>query len=171
MDDAPSGPGVEDGPTVVQVPLTQHLVVAAVFVAVGVGLGLAAPYVIAWGLTQPWLPLRGALSILDQLAARFGSWLLVVVGGSAGVVLGLLAAADETKVEIGARDITLVKGDTRQRFARSQVGTAVLVGNHLTLRDHADADLVRRKLDLPMAALGEALRRHDWPTESVERRP
>jgi hypothetical protein len=167
MDDMPITPGSVGEPTVVRTPLTQHLVVGAVFVALGIGLGIAAPYVVAWGLAQPWLPFKGPLILLDQLADQFGSWLLLVVGGVAGLVIGFLAAADETHVEISARDITFVKGDKKQRFARSQIGTAVVDGHHLVLRDKADADLIRQKLDLPMVKVDEALGRHDWPTERI----
>ncbi len=152
-------------PTVVQPSLTQHLLVGAVFVAIGVGVGIAAPQVIDWARAQPWLPFNGPLSILDHLAGRFGSWLLIVVGALAGLLVGFLAAADTTRVEITARDITFVKGDKQQRFARSQIGATLLDGTHLVLRDPADVDLIRQKLDVSTATVTEALRRHDWPIE------
>jgi hypothetical protein len=169
MNDPRIKPGSATKTTVVRTPLTQHLVVGAVFVAIGVGVGLAAPYVVPWGLAQPWLPFKGLLIPLDQLTDRFGAWLLVVAGGVAGLVLGFIAAADETSVQISARDITFVKGDKKQRFARSQIGTAVVDGHHLVLRDKADADLIRQKLDLSMSTVAEALSRHHWPTERIGR--
>jgi hypothetical protein len=64
--------------------------------------------------------------------------------------------ADTTKMEITARDITFVKGDKKQRFARSQIGMVVIDGSHLVLRDRADVDLIRQKVDGPVPALTEA---------------
>ena len=46
----------------------------------------------------------------------------------------VLAIADTTKTEVTARDITFVKGDKKQRFARSQIGMVVIDGSHLVLR-------------------------------------
>jgi hypothetical protein len=46
-----------------------------------------------------------------------------------------------------------VKGDKKQRFARSQIGTIVLDGRHLVLRDQADIDLIRQKIDGSMQDL------------------
>ena len=135
------------------------------------GLGWVAPWVLGWGLAQPWLPFRGPLLILDQLEADFGGWLLIVVGAVAGLIVGFLAVADTTKTEITARDITFVKGDRKQRFARSQIGVVVLDGSHVVLQDRADADLIRLKVDGSIPELTEALRSHDWPVESVELTP
>ena len=126
---------------------------------------------IGWGLSLPWLPFKGPLAILDQLEGNFGGWLLIVLGAVAGLVLGFLAVADTTKIEITARDITFVKGDKKQRFARSQIGTVVIDGSHLVLRDRADADLIRQKIDGSMAEVTEALRSHDWPSERLELTP
>jgi len=156
---------------VVEPPVVQHLVVAAAMVGIGAALGWVAPWVIGWGLSLPWLPFKGPLAILDQLEGNFGGWLLIVVGAVAGLVLGFLAMADTTKIEITARDITFVKGDKKQRFARSQIGTVMIDGSHLVLRDRADADLVRQKVDGSMHELTEALRSHDWPSERPELTP
>ncbi len=160
-------PAAAQSRTVVEPPMTQHLVVAAAFVGLGAALGWVAPWVVGWGLAQPWLPFKGPLAILDQLEGNFGGWLLIVIGAVAGLVVGVLAMADTTKIEITARDITLVKGDKKQRFARSQIGTVVIDGSHLVLRDRVDVDLIRQKVDGSVPALTEALRHHDWPVERL----
>ncbi len=143
--------------TVVEPPVKQHLVVAAAFVGLGATLGWVAPWVVGWGLAQRWLPLKGPLAILDQLEETFGGWLLIVVGAVAGLIVRFLAMADTTKIEITARDITFVKGDKKQRFARSQITTIVIDGSHLVLPDQADVDLIRQKVDGSVPALTEAL--------------
>ena len=109
--------------------------------------------------------------ILDRLEGNFGGWLLIVLGAVVGLVVGFLAMADTTKTEITARDITFAKGDKKQRFARSQIGVVVLDGSHLVLRDQADADLIRQKIDGSMQDLTDALRNHDWPIERPELTP
>ncbi len=147
--------------------MTQHLVVAAAFVGLGAALGWVAPWVVGWGLGQPWLPFKGPLVILDQLEGNFGGCLLIVVGAVAGLIVGFLAMADTTKIEITARDITFVKGDKKQRFARSQIDTVVIDGSHLALRDRADVDLIRQKVDGSVPSMSEALRHHDWPVERL----
>jgi hypothetical protein len=148
--------------------LAQHLGVAAVLVGFGAALGWVAPWVVDWGLAQPWLPFKGPLIILGALEGQVGGWLLIVVGAVVGLVVGVLARADTTKIEITARDITFVKGDKKQRFARSQVGTVVLDGSQLVLRDRADVDLIRQKVDGSLPDVASALRSHDWPTEGLE---
>jgi hypothetical protein len=152
--------------TLIDVPGSHRVLIVAGLTVLGIGLGIAAPHLIRWAHGVDWLPFQGPMRLLEMLAGRVGSWLLVVIGGVAGAVIGLGITDDLTKVRITDRDVTFIKGRKKERFARAQVTAAMIDEGHLVLRDQQDADLIRHDLDVPADRVRQALRTHDWPMES-----
>jgi hypothetical protein len=130
---------------------------------VGAALGLLLPTLTGWALSLPWMPLRGPLNLLDQLAAITPWWVAVLVGVVGGTLVGLSLLDGFTTVTVTDRELVVVTGSERRRWARAQVHEAVLEGRHLSLRDERDVDLVRQSVDGNVPALTDALRRHGWP--------
>ena len=134
---------------------------------VGAALGLLLPTLTGWALSLPWLPLQGPVRLLDQLGAVAPWWALVLVGLVAGTLVGLGLLDGFTTVTVTDREVVVVRGSERRRWARSQVHEAVVEGRHLSLRDERDVDLVRERVDGSIPALVEALRRHGWAVRSA----
>lgn len=132
-------------------------------VVVGAVLGALLDPVAGWVSRQGWLPFQALLDQVDRFAGWSPVWAQLLVGAAVGLAVGMFLVSQATVVEVDGREIVVVQGSTRRRFARSQVGAAVLEGRHLSLRDHADVDLVREGVDGDVATLQDALREHGWP--------
>lgn len=132
-------------------------------VAVGVVLALVLRPVSGWLGDQSWLPWSGVVDAIE----RFARWAPLAARLPAGVALGaaagLLLVGEATVVEVSRRDVVVIKGRTRTRWARAQVGEAILDGRRLSLRDPQDADLAAETIDGDPAALRSALVRYGWP--------
>lgn len=150
---------------VLEVKNSHQLIIVAVTTAIGLVVGWLAPRVIGWALGIGGLPFAGPMRLLQQIADSWGSWVLIIIGGVAGVVLGLIILGGLVGVRVSARDVTLIKGSTKTRFARAQVSTALIEDGHLVLRDERDADLIREKPDVSTEEVLGALRRYGWPIE------
>lgn len=159
--------GAEEGRDVSMLAVTNRdqIIVLVLGGGLGLALGIAAPYVIGWALTMDWLPFQGPMRMLEALSSRVGSWILILVGLVAGVLIALGIVGQLAKVQITDRDVTFIRGNKKQRFARSQVALALIDEKHLVLRDERDVDLVREELDVSATDVTEALQRHGWPIE------
>lgn len=165
-DSSPSdlGPdGDRRTPTVLEIKPAHQLAFVVVLAVLGLALGVAAPFLLRWADGVEWLPFGGQRRLLEKLAGRVGSWILIVVGGVVGALVGLGITAELTKITITDEDVRLVKGSKTRRFSRAQVTKALYDDKHLVLRDDTDADLIREKLDVERADVLAALRAHGWP--------
>lgn len=142
----------------------QAILFAAAVVA-GLLLGWVAPLVINWALGIGGLPFEKPMQLLQRAVNSWGAWVLIVIGGVAGGVFGLVLLGGLVGLRVTARDLTILVGSDKTRFARSQVAAALFDEGHLVLRDAQDADLIRKKLDVSEADARAALRRYDWPIE------
>lgn len=141
------------------------LIVGAV-TAIGLGLGIALPFLLGLVERLPWFPYEGPRELLAMISGRVGSWILAVVGTLVGLVVGALVAASVTRIEVSDRDIVVIpdgKEADRSRFAVAQVDQVLIESGHLVLRDASDADLGRWKLEVKESEVIEALQRHGWP--------
>ncbi|GAB3745076.1 YqeB family protein [Microlunatus parietis] len=134
-------------------------------VVAGLLLGWIAPLVINWALGIGGLPFEKPMELLQRVINSWGAWVLIVVGGVAGAVFGLVMLGGLVGLRVTARDLTIVVGSDKTRFARSQVAAALFDEGHLVLRDPQDVDLIRKKLDVSQQDVLAALRRYDWPIE------
>ncbi|WP_152361244.1 YqeB family protein [Microlunatus speluncae] len=150
----------------VEMKNAHQLILVAVTTVIGLVLGFFAPRVIGWALGIGGLPFEKPMQLLQRISESWGSWVLIIVGGVIGVIGGLILLSGLISAKITARDITIIKGSTKKRFARSQVALVLIDEGHLVLRDSADADLVREKIEGSNEDLVTALRRYDWPIES-----
>lgn len=137
----------------------------AVAVIAGLFLGWIAPLVINWALGIGGLPFERPMQLLQRVINSWGSWVLIVAGGVVGAVFGLIMLGGLVGLRVTARDLTLLVGSDKTRFARSQVAAALFEDGHLVLRDAQDADLIRKKLDVSQEQATAALRRYGWPVE------
>lgn len=145
---------------------TAHRVaLVAVTATIGLVLGWLAPRIIGWALAVGGLPFAGPMRLLQRIAESWGSWVLIVLGGVAGVLVGVSVLGGLVGVRVSGRDITVLKGSTKIRFARAQVAAALIDEGHLVLRDDRDVDLIREKLDVSGDEVLAVLRRFDWPVE------
>jgi hypothetical protein len=159
--------------TTIGVSTPASVLVLAVTTGAGGGLGALLPALTGWLLALPWVPLQGPLTLVDRLAdaapwwllvvVAAPWWLLVVVAAVVGALAGLGTLEQCTSATVTPREVVLVRGSRRRRWARAQVHEVVLEGRHLSLRDERDVDLVREAVDGSAAALAETLRRHGWP--------
>jgi hypothetical protein len=150
---------------VLELKNAHQLILVVVTTAIGLVIGYFAPRVISWALGIGGLPFEKPMQLLQRLADSWGSWVLIIAGGVAGLVVGLILLGGLVSAKITARDITIIQGSKKTRFARAQVSLAVIDEGHLVLRDERDADLVREKIEGSTADLVAALRRFDWPVE------
>lgn len=165
VDEQKDLPKAESDAVLLQVrPLYQNLLIAVVS-ALGIGLGIAAPAIIRWAHGMEWLPFDGPMRLLELLASKIGSWILPVIGAIAGFLVGGGIVDGMAKVRVSARDVTVIHGKKKQRFARAQVTAALVDEGHLVLRDERDADLIRTDVDIPINELVATLRHYDWPVE------
>ncbi|MFC7623319.1 hypothetical protein [Microlunatus sp. GCM10028923] len=134
-------------------------------VVAGLLLGWIAPLVINWALGIGGLPFEKPMQLLQRAVNSWGAWVLIVIGGVVGAVLGLILLGGLVGLRVTARDLTIVVGSDKTRFARSQVAVAMFDEGHLVLRDAHDVDLIRKKLDVGQEEARAALRRYDWPIE------
>jgi hypothetical protein len=138
---------------------------AVLAVAGGLALGVLGWFldpVVGWAARQDWLPLGGPLELLERVALAGPAWLQSTAGALAGVVAGVLLASQGTAIEVSREDLVVVDGSRRQRFARGQVGTAVLEGRRLSVRDPADVDLASTTVDGDPTTLRRVLVEHGW---------
>jgi hypothetical protein len=149
--------------TTIGVSTPASVLVLAVTTGAGGGLGALLPALTGWLLALPWVPLQGPLTLVDRLADGAPWWLLVVVAAVVGALAGLGILEQCTSVTVTPREVVLIRGSRRRRWARAQVHEVVLEGHHLCLRNERDVDLVREAVDGSAEALAEALRRHGWP--------
>ncbi len=150
----------------VEMKNAHQLILVAVTTVLGLVLGFFAPRVISWALGIGGLPFEKPMQLLQRISESWGSWVLIIVGGIAGVLIGLALLSTLISAKITARDVTIIKGSRKTRFARSQVALALIDEGHLVLRDKEDADLVREKIEGSTEDLVAALRRYEWPIES-----
>jgi hypothetical protein len=132
-------------------------------VVLGAVLGSVLGTVTGWLVTLDWIPARGPVALVDRFATWAPLWVRALVCAAAGAGFGAFFAGQATVVEVSGRDVVIVKEGKRRRWARSQVGEAVLEGKWLSLRDHDDVDLVSEKVDGDPESLRRALARHGWP--------
>ncbi|GAA1431180.1 hypothetical protein GCM10009616_17680 [Microlunatus lacustris] len=128
--------------------------------AVGAALGWFLPPLLGWLTSWPWVPMQGPVTLLSQLVEGVPGWLLPVLGGLLGLLAGLGLVATTTTITVSDREIVVTEGSKRSRWARAQVGAAVVEHGHLSLRDDRDVDLTRESVDGDVPALVDALRRH-----------
>ncbi|SDE00546.1 YqeB family protein [Auraticoccus monumenti] len=146
-------------------PTTSDLTAAAALLgAGGLLLGLLLPWLAALLLGLPWVPFQGPLELVRVLQDTVPVWVLPLVGLVGGGLLGWFGSADDPVVTVSARELVITQGSQRQRFARSQVAEVEVHEGHLVVRDAADVELTHEKVSGDVGALGEALRRFDWPT-------
>ena len=138
------------------------LVLGGAGAALGGGLGLLLDPVTAWAAGQSWLPAHAVVLLLADLADGAPSWAQLVGGLVLGVVAGLFVGTQATVVEVGRDEIVVLEGSRRWRLARSQVGVALVDRGRLSVRDHADVDLLDVKVDGDLEELRRALVAHDW---------
>ena len=128
----------------------------------GAGLGLLLDALTGWATRQAWLPAQVVVELLGMLAAATPAWLQLLVGLGVGVAAGLLVASQATVVEVADDEIVVLEGRKRRRLARSQIGAAVIDRRRLSVRDHADVDLLDVTVDGDVAELRRALHAHAW---------
>lgn len=157
----PQPEGLE--PTVLEVKPAHQLILVIGLTVAGIALGIVAPQLIQWAHGHDWLPFQGQRRLLEKLTSTVGSWVLIAVGAVAGALVGLGLAGELSKITVTAGDVTIVKGNKKQRFSRAQVSKALYDDKHLVLRDDRDADLIRENLDVGKGDVLAALRRHGWP--------
>lgn len=131
-------------------------------VVLGAALGGFLGAVTGWLVTQDWMPAQGAVEQVDRFATWAPLWARILVCAAVGAAVGGFLVTQSTTVEVGPREVVIVKEGKRRRWARSQVGEALLEGRRLSLRDHADVDLVSEKVDSDPTALRRALTEHGW---------
>ena len=166
MSEMPAAGSAETGDvTVLELKNAHQLILVAVTTVIGLVIGFFAPRVIGWALGVGGLPFERPMQLLQRISESWGSWVLIVIGGVLGVVVGLILLSGLVRAKIGARDITILKGSAKTRFARSQVALALIDEGHLVLRDAQDADLIREKLEVPVDQVVATLRRYDWPIQ------
>lgn len=128
----------------------------------GGGLGVVLDPALGWAVEQPWLPAHEVLVALRGVTAGATWWVQAAAGLALGVLAGLLLVREATVVDVADDEIVVLEGSRRRRLARSQVGATVVDRGRLSVRDHADADLVDVKVDCEPADLRRALVAHSW---------
>jgi hypothetical protein len=141
---------------------TSRLLLAGAGAVLGAGLGLLLDPLTGWATGQAWLPAQVVVELLGMLAAATPAWLQLLVGLGVGAAAGLLVASQATVVEVADDEIVVLEGRKRRRLARSQVGAAVIDRRRLSVRDHADVDLLDVSVDGDVEELRRALRAHAW---------
>lgn len=152
--------------TTVELPRSDQALISAVAAALGVIAGLLLPRIAGWAVSLPWVAWRDVLTIVDRYATGWVAWALPVLGLVTGLIVAATVVHETARLQVGADDLVVVKGDRRRRFARAQVSRVLVEDRHLVLRGRLDEDLIRERLDVSRDAVLEAVRRYDWPTAS-----
>ena len=139
-------------------------VLAGVLGAVGAGLGAVVPVLARWLLDAPWLPADELTRWLLGHVGTVPGWVLPVAGAVLGVVAGPVLARMAPAISVSRREVVITAPGRRERFGRSQVAEASVVGPYLVLHDAADVELVHEKVEGDVEALRSALREHGWDT-------
>lgn len=139
-------------------------VLAGVLGALGAGLGAVVPVLARWLLTAPWLPADELTRWLLGSVGTVPGWVLPVAGAVLGLVAGPVLVQMAPAISISRREVVITAPGRRERFGRSQVAEATVVGRYLVLHDAADVELVHEKVEGDVEALRSALREHGWDT-------
>ena len=151
----------------IRLPAVEWVAMAALGSGLGLVLAFALPWLIGLAGSLDWFPYSSQLLLAGRLlaevpVARAVSWgLLPVIGAVAAVLLGTQAVT----LQVTGREVVVLDGGKRQRFARSQVDRIVLHGKRMSVRDSGDVDLCEVKLDVAPDRVVESLRRHGWSVD------
>lgn len=149
--------------TVVAEPGWVYTLMWVGFPVLGVGVGWLLRRAVAWLEGLPWVPLPGALKLIDSLPEPYVTIGAMIVGGVAGLVLASLAANDRLTVAVSGERVTVTRGDKATDIDRDVVSAAFLDGKRLVLLGRQTEELARESSDLDADRLREAFRSHGYP--------
>lgn len=134
------------------------VLVYAVCVLAGAGVGWLVGFLAHWLVTLPWAPLQGPARLLASIP---GPW-LPVVGAVAGLVVGLVAQHEELVVRLSDEGVVLTRKGRDQEFAHDAIATACRDGKYLVLLGHDGGELAREECDLDAGRVAEAFTEHGY---------
>ncbi|BCJ30803.1 YqeB family protein [Actinocatenispora sera] len=128
-------------------------------VAVAEAVNLLAPAIA--GL--PWAPLQGPFRLVARLPEPYTTVGAVVLGVVVGLILALVAAAEEVSVRVSDTTVTITRDEAVRSVPRAQVGAVFLADDDLVLLGVGTEELARQAVDLDATALRAAFDRHGYP--------
>ncbi|QEU94727.1 YqeB family protein [Streptomyces kanamyceticus] len=151
------------GTTVLGHPRGDLLLLLVGLPAVGLALGLALPRLARWVSGSPVLPWRDAVEFVGGLDALWQTGLVMAAGLVAGVVLALMALAEDMTLELTDTRVRIKRGDEPRTFERTDVSAVFVDGKQLVLLGADSGELVRGGHAPRAAALADAFRAHGYP--------
>ena len=142
------------------------------FPLIGLVLGFFLPRIADWASKLGWVPFQRPL----ELIASWDSWwsvvVCVVVGGIAGVVIGLLALHETLKLTITDEQVEAALKDRTWTVPRPDVDAAFLDGKQVVLQDAGSRELLREKYDAvskgDLRKVAEAFETHGYPWRDAD---
>lgn len=136
------------------------------FPVAGAVLGLVLPFL--WRLVADvgWLPFRGPVSALMSLDEGW-QWLARLgILAVAGLVLALVAIAEDTVVSVGREDIAIIRDGTTRTIPREQVAGVYHDGKKLIIETAQGRRLLDAPIDGAKTKAGPAFTRFGYPWEN-----
>ncbi|BCJ35055.1 hypothetical protein Athai_25580 [Actinocatenispora thailandica] len=127
--------------------------------AVAEAVNLLAPAVA--GL--PWAPLQGPFRLVARLPEPYTTIGAVLLGVLVGLLLALVAAAEEVAVRVSDAAVTITRDKAVRTVRRAEIGAVFVADGDLVLLGAGTEELARQSVDLDAGKLGAAFVRHGYP--------
>ncbi len=154
------------GPSVLGPTREDHIWTLVLLGGGGIVVLLVAPIVAGWLAEVPFIPFAEPLRWVGgfdepwQWAARAG------IGLVAGLVLAVLAIADEHRLEVDDDQVVVIHGDDRRTLRRDMIVGIHRDGGALVIDGTQGRTLLKKKIEAPKDAVRDAFVSRGYPWES-----
>lgn len=109
-------------------------------IVVGVGVGLAIPFLTAWASDLPWVPFSGPLTLLGSLSP---AWALPVVGGLLGAGFAMYVIYESPVLYVSDQQIEVHASGELRHINREQVVGVFREGGNIVVEGPGGRTLFR----------------------------
>ncbi|MGN9913217.1 YqeB family protein [Phytohabitans sp. LJ34] len=131
----------------------------------GAGAGWLLQALAGWLAELPWVPFDGIVEWIASVADNepLATIVSLAAGAVVGLVLAVIGAMETLVVRITDSEVTLRRGDTKQKINRARVRTVFIDRKQLVLLGVEADELAREGFDLGADRLRDGFIAHGYP--------
>lgn len=137
-----------------------------VCVLVGLGLGIAVPYIAEWASELPWVPFGNMLELVGSSDTSWLNWVRPVIGMLLGGVFAFYVIFQSPVLYISAAQVEVNERGNTRRIPRSDIAGIYRDGDKIVVESHQGRRLFRGDVEGGKDAVREAFIAHGHPWEA-----
>ncbi|MGC5164245.1 YqeB family protein [Rhodococcus sp. DT1] len=137
------------------------LLVLAPFV--GMGIGLALPWLATLAEDLPWVPFQGPLALASSIPGAWATAVGCIAGAVFGAGLAVVTIRDALRVTVASDVVSFERHGVTRPYVHSEVSAVFLDGKRLVVVDGASREVLCDELDATPEQIENAFRRHGYP--------